>query len=73
MVRLCTWDAFAHGTKAVCYFHWRQLPFAQEQMHSGLLNPDSSKAPSLVEARQVADEIDAAPQFPLYRACSDYI
>ena len=31
-------------------------------MHSGLLNPDGSEAPGLVEVRQVVDEIDAAPQ-----------
>ena len=31
-------------------------------MHNGLLNPDGSEASGLVEARQVADEIDAAPQ-----------
>ena len=31
-------------------------------MHIGLLNPDGSEAPGLVEARQVINEIDAAPQ-----------
>jgi len=36
MVRLWSWEAFAHGAEAVCYFRWRQAPFAQEQMHSGL-------------------------------------
>ena len=61
MVRLWTWEAFAHGAEAVCYFRWRQVPFAQEQMHSGLLNPDSSEAPGLSEARRVAQEIAAAP------------
>jgi beta-galactosidase len=45
----------------VCYFRWRQVPFAQEQLHSGLLNPDSSEAPGLAEARRVADEIAKAP------------
>ncbi|KKL61819.1 hypothetical protein LCGC14_2191480, partial [marine sediment metagenome] len=41
MVRLWTWEAFAHGAEAVCYFRWRQAPFAQEQQHAGLLRPDS--------------------------------
>jgi len=29
----------AHGAKSVSYFCWRKLPFAQEQMHSGLNLP----------------------------------
>ena len=36
-VRLWTWEAFAHGAEVVSYFRWRQAPFAQEQMHAGLL------------------------------------
>lgn len=61
MVRLWTWEAFAHGAEAVCYFRWRQAPFAQEQMHAGLLRPDSAEAPALTEARQVALELADAP------------
>ena len=57
MVRLWTWEAFAHGAEAVCYFRWRQAPFAQEQMHAGMLRPDSVDAPAIVEARQVASEL----------------
>ena len=57
MVRLWTWEAMAHGAEAVCYFRWRQAPFAQEQQHAGLLRPDSAPAPALAEARQVADEL----------------
>lgn len=62
MVRLWSWEAFAHGAEAVCYFRWRQAPMAQEQMHAGLLRPDSVAAPGLAEARQVADEIAEAPE-----------
>ena len=61
MVRLWTWEAFAHGAEAVCYFRWRQAPFAQEQMHAGLLRPDSAPAPGLAEAVEVARELNAAP------------
>ncbi|KNG92610.1 beta-galactosidase [Pseudaestuariivita atlantica] len=57
MVRVWTWEAFAHGAEAVCYFRWRQAPFAQEQMHAGLLRPDSAPAPGLAEAQEVADEL----------------
>ncbi len=62
MVRLWTWEAFAHGAEAVCYFRWRQAPFAQEQMHAGLLRPDSGPAPGLAEAAQVARELTDAPE-----------
>lgn len=59
MARLWAWEAFAHGAETVCYFRWRQAPFAQEQMHAGLLRPDSAPTPALAEVRQVADEIAA--------------
>jgi len=62
MVRLWTWEAFAHGAEAVCYFRWRQAPFAQEQMHAGLLRPDSKDAPAIEEARDVAKELEDAPE-----------
>lgn len=62
MVRLWTWEAFAHGAEAVCYFRWRQAPFAQEQMHAGLLRPDSVEAPGFSEASEVAREIADAPE-----------
>jgi len=42
MARLWAWEAFAHGAETVSYFRWRQAPFAQEQMHAGLLRPDSA-------------------------------
>ena len=61
MARLWAWEAFAHGAETVCYFRWRQAPFAQEQMHAGLLRPDNAPAPALAEARQVADEFAALP------------
>jgi beta-galactosidase len=59
MVRLWTWEALAHGAETVSYFRWRQAPFAQEQMHAGLLRPDSVEAEGFAEARQVAAEIAA--------------
>ncbi|MEZ5536640.1 MAG: beta-galactosidase [Thiolinea sp.] len=62
MVRLWTWEAFAHGAEAVCYFRWRQAPMAQEQMHAGLLRPDSVAAPGLAEAETVARELADTPE-----------
>jgi beta-galactosidase len=61
MARLWAWEAFAHGAEAVCYFRWRQAPFAQEQMHAGLLRPDSVPAPAFDEAGQVARELALMP------------
>lgn len=59
MVRAWTWEAFAHGAELVSYFRWRQLPFGQEQMHSGLHRPDGAADAGAREAAQVAAEIGA--------------
>jgi beta-galactosidase len=68
MVRLWTWEAFAHGAEAVCYFRWRQAPMAQEQMHAGLLRPDNAAAPGFAEAQQVAAEIAETPDVAAAKA-----
>jgi len=57
MVRLWTWEAIAHQAEAVCYFRWRQAPFAQEQMHAGLLRPDSQPSATYPEIEQVSKEL----------------
>lgn len=57
MVRLWSWEAIAHQAEAVCYFRWRQAPFAQEQMHAGLLRSDSVNSATFPEVEQVAAEI----------------
>ncbi|MEW7008772.1 beta-galactosidase [Lentilitoribacter sp. EG35] len=59
MVRLWSLEAIAHGAESVNYFRWRQAPFAQEQMHAGLLRPDHRDAQGLIEAKQVKDDIEA--------------
>jgi beta-galactosidase len=59
MVRLWTWQAFAHGAEVVSYFRWRQAPFAQEQMHTGLHRPDRSLDQGGIEATQVSQELRA--------------
>ncbi|WP_170418710.1 beta-galactosidase [Ruegeria atlantica] len=57
MVQLWSLEAVAHGAEVVSYFRWRQAPFAQEQMHAGLLTPNNSPAPALTEVKQTADEL----------------
>lgn len=59
MVRLWTLEAMAHGAELVSYFRWRQAPFAQEQMHAGLLRPDRVDDVGAHEARQAARDIAA--------------
>ncbi len=58
MVRLWSWEAFAHGASCVSYFRWRQVPFAQEQMHAGLRRPDNSNASVWPEVVQVEAELN---------------
>ena len=57
MAALWTLEAMAHGAEFTSYFRWRQAPFAQEQMHAGLLRPDSSEAEAANEARSAAEAI----------------
>ncbi len=58
-VRAWTLEAFAHGAEFVSYFRWRQLPYAQEQMHSGLHDSDDRVAAGGAEAARVASELPA--------------
>ncbi|PWF55486.1 beta-galactosidase [Massilia glaciei] len=57
VVRLWSWQAFAHGAEVVSYFRWRQAPFAQEQMHAGLNRCDNTLDIGGEEATQVAREV----------------
>jgi beta-galactosidase len=58
MVRLWTHEAFAHGAEVVSYFRWRQAPFAQEQMHSGINRPDNSPDTATEEIRATVKELN---------------
>ena len=57
-------EAFAHGAETVSYFRWRQYPQAQEQMHTGVLRPDSQPAPAAKEIARLADELQRLGDFP---------
>ena len=56
-VRLWSWEAFAHDAEVVSYFRWRQAPFAQEQMHAGLMLRNNKPAPGLAEAQKVNQDL----------------
>ena len=62
MVRLWALEAFAHGADLVSFFRWRQAPFAQEQMHAGLLRPDAQPSPAFAEVAQLAKERERLDQ-----------
>ncbi|GAA5334272.1 MULTISPECIES: beta-galactosidase [Thermus] len=68
MVRLWTWEALAHGAEVVSYFRWRQVPFAQEEMHAGLHRPDYAPDVAFFEVRRVAEELGRLPLPPYERA-----
>lgn len=57
MVRYWGWEAFAHGAEVMSWFRWRQAPFAQEQMHTGLLLPDGSDDIAAREVARVNEEL----------------
>ncbi|WP_229679324.1 beta-galactosidase [Silvimonas amylolytica] len=61
MVRLWAWEGFAHGAELVSWFRWRQAPFAQEQLHSGLNLPSDGFSPRGEEGLAVGKELR---QFP---------
>lgn len=58
MVRLWALEAFAHDAEVMSWFRWRQLPFAQEQMHTGLLLPDSTEDTACDEIRQLVSDLE---------------
>ena len=67
-VRMWTWEAFAHDAEVVSYFRWRQAPYAQEQMHAGLMHCDNSPAMGSKEALQVSKEIQEIKLPPTQKA-----
>ncbi len=57
MVRLWTWEAAAHGAEVISYFRWRQAPFGQEQMHSGLRLPNRDVSDCAAEIKTAGREL----------------
>jgi beta-galactosidase len=68
MVRAWTLEAYAHGAEVVSYFRWRQAPFAQEQMHSGLNLPDGREDDASDEVRSVVGDLRRLPPSTRRRA-----
>jgi len=57
-VRLWSFEAFAAGAEIVSFFRWWQAPFAQEQMHEGLLLPNGEPGPAHREVAGIARELE---------------
>ena len=64
MVRFWGWEAIAHGAEVVSYFRWRQCPFAQEQMHTGLLRADGSYDVGGAEVAILGEELSRLETLP---------
>ena len=58
---LVRWEEFSHGAETFCYFRWRQVSFAQEQMHAGLLRPDNVATEVFGEIESVIKKLADAP------------
>ena len=61
MVRLWSWEAFAHDAQFVSYFRYRGFPQAQEQMHAGMRRHDDAETPAWHEATQIIAEQSVLP------------
>ncbi len=57
MVRLWALEAMAHDAELMSWFRWRQMPAAQEQMHTGLLLPDGTEDEAVSEIRQLGEDL----------------
>lgn len=57
MIRLWALEAMAHDAELMSWFRWRQMPSAQEQMHTGLLLPDGTEDEAVSEIRQLGDDL----------------
>ncbi|MEM9599451.1 MAG: beta-galactosidase [Pseudomonadota bacterium] len=68
MIRLWALEAIAHGAEVVCFFRWRQAPFAQEQNHAGLLRPDGTLSDGGQEVQTLSQEIAALPDHDVSQA-----
>jgi beta-galactosidase len=62
MVRFWSLEALAHGAEFVSYFRWRQVPFAQEQMHTALNLVNGEAAQGYIEVQSLAKELKEMKQ-----------
>ncbi|PWY97745.1 hypothetical protein BCV70DRAFT_44809 [Testicularia cyperi] len=56
MVRLWLHEIFAHGGSMGNIFRWREVPYAQEQMHAAMLRRDNVPDHAMIEQQQIVNE-----------------
>ena len=56
MVRLWTHELFAHDGSMANYFRFREVPYAQEQMHAALYRRDNEPDLALIEQQKIVNE-----------------
>ena len=76
MVQTWTYEGMAHGAQTVSYFRWRQAPWAQEQLHTGLNTPwyewdrageeVMEMAPNVPKVQGVSPSLDPETTIGLY-------
>lgn len=62
MIRLWGWEAYAHGVEVMSWFRWRQAPFAQEQLHTGLCRSDGQFDTAADEVATLGTELTLLQQ-----------
>ncbi len=65
-IRLWSWHAAANGADSLIYFRWRAVRYAQEQMHSAMLNHDATLTRGAKEIQQL--KIEEAGLDPILQA-----
>ncbi len=68
MAGLWALEAAAHGAEYCSYFRWRQAPFAQEQNHAGLYDPNNVLAQGGIEAKRAHQVLDSLGPLKPYAA-----
>ncbi|CAO1618620.1 unnamed protein product [Sympodiomycopsis kandeliae] len=57
MVRLWLHEIFAHGGSLGNIFRWREVPFAEEQMHAGMYRRDNVKDLAYIEQQETVSDV----------------
>ena len=69
MVKLWSWEAFAHGAEVVSFFRWRQAPFAQEQFHAALNLPNGKPSSVWPEVETLKSQMDLLKDYDISSKC----
>ncbi|CAO1619339.1 unnamed protein product [Jaminaea pallidilutea] len=71
MVRLWIHELFAHGASLSNIFRWREVPFAEEQMHAAMLRRDNVEDLAFKEQQEVVADLDKMKEAGLLKDADD--